>query len=100
MGDHFLVDELIPFGDLDDAVEHHYPAVGCAFENQDILEIRTHAGELSRDQKALPPIRVQRFTEPHVDRHLRADQGTRPRRCSLSWILPGLKAAFSVGIER
>ena len=85
MGDHFLVDEFVPFGDLNDAVKHHDPSMAGALEDHDILKVAAYAGKFLRDTETLPPIRVQRLIEPLVRHCSPRAAKERPGAPPLDW---------------
>ena len=58
MAQHLLVDELVAFGDLDAAVQHHDTAVGEAVEDDNVLECASHTRHFVLDAESLSPVGV------------------------------------------
>ena len=50
---HLLVDELIPLGDLDDAIEHQDAPMRLALEDQDVLKVTLHLCQFASDAETL-----------------------------------------------
>src|SRR5690625_854740 len=66
MGQHFVVDELVPLGGLDDAVQRHDAAKGRVVKDHQVLVVGPAFKQHGADLEGLGPALVQRFTKREV----------------------------------
>ena len=69
MGDHFLIDEFIAFGDLHHAIQQHHPAMGFAFKDNNVLKFGLYPRQFALHAEALAPGGVEGFIDPAIGRH-------------------------------